>query len=665
MWAAPALALAQSQPPPAAHIRLASQTPWVAVGGEFDMGVVVTTDAPATALELAVTVFRQVSSRSEFLLTRQDRIRGSALSTTPMPLSDLTPDASGALTVRLPVQDPAQPADRARIRLRDEGVYPVRVELREANGGRSLDRLTTHLIYASAPNEGGVALDFAWVLPVSAPPALKPDAKRELDQASSDRLALLAQRLDAHPTVALNLQPTPETIAALAAGAREADKNTLETLTRVVKGKQVVSGTYVPVQPGAFGSGGEDEFAAQLDRGGDLLARLLGVRPDPRTWVTDERLDEAGLDRLRSQQVDRIVLPEAALAPVNLPVTLAQPFDLQTRALRRPTTVAADPELGNHFSPLADRPDDPVLRAHALLADLAVVYFDRPGKPRGVVALAPRNWSPDRAFLDVVLGGLASSPIVKSTTLDTLFSTVPNATRARNTTLTRPLAANPAAPALPLSAIHAARSKLVSFASMLDADNTIDDDLEELLLASESADLRGRQRTQYLDGVDKRIGAEVAHIQVPASRTITLTARRGEIPITVQWTGDYPVRIRLQVASDKLAFPNPSPAPGDGAGAGTGGAQGNTRTVDLSRRNTTERFAVQARTSGAFPLRITLAAPDGSLVLGRARFTVRSTAFSGVGIALSAGAGLILVVWWARHVHRGRRNRRLVPAVSG
>jgi len=70
---------------------------------------------------------------------------------------------------------------------------------------------------------------------------------------------------------------------------------------------------------------------------------------------------------------------------------------------------------------------------------------------------------------------------------------------------------------------------------------------------------------------------------------------------------------------------------------------------------------VRARTSGAFPLQVTLRAPQGNLVLASTRFTVRSTAASGVGVFLSVGAALFLLAWWGTHLHRGRRDRRLVP----
>ena len=107
------------------------------------------------------------------------------------------------------------------------------------------------------------------------------------------------------------------------------------------------------------------------------------------------------------------------------------------------------------------------------------------------------------------------------------------------------------------------------------------------------------------------------------------------------------------VRSDKLEFPG---------GDGSHPPNEITRKLDLVRRNETARFAVQTRASGAFPLLVTLQSPDGSLVVSHTQITVRSTAASGVGLMLSAAAGLFLLAWWGRHVLHGRRARRLVPA---
>ena len=80
----------------------------------------------------------------------------------------------------------------------------------------------------------------------------------------------------------------------------------------------------------------------------------------------------------------------------------------------------------------------------------------------------------------------------------------------------------------------------------------------------------------------------------------------------------YPVHVVVQLSSDKLQFP-------DGAAA----------RLDLTRRNTTTRFTVQARTSGTFPSRSRSRSPDGTVVLSTGRFTIRSRAASGVGVILS------------------------------
>jgi hypothetical protein len=113
--------------------------------------------------------------------------------------------------------------------------------------------------------------------------------------------------------------------------------------------------------------------------------------------------------------------------------------------------------------------------------------------------------------------------------------------------------------------------------------------------------------------------------------------------VTFQNHTGHPVKVVVLMESDKLDFP--------------GGAR---LQIDLTRLNTTHRFPVVARTSGTFPIRITLESPDGDLIVGRARLTVRSTATSGVGLAISVGAALFLAVWWGRHALKGRRAKRLM-----
>lgn len=624
-------------------LRLASQTPWVGPGEELALRLSVTTAEAPAEVELAVAVYRRARNRSEFARTLLDGPLGNPVTVVPpAPLSELATDAAGAVVVRLPLQDPAQPVDPARLRLSAEGVYPVRVELREAGGGDTLAGLVTHLVYTSPPQPGGQALKAALVLPVHAELALQPDGRRSMLRRDAAALDALARSLEARPGVPVTLLPTPETLAALDASARPEDRETLAALRRSLPGREVAASTYVPVSLPAFDRPGlAAEAAIQLDRGSEVIERTLGRRPGPRTWVAEDRLDERSVVRLRQQQLDRFVLPEPAFEPVDRSVTLAQPFELETRAVRRPSAVAGDRALAAHFGPSAD----PVLAAHRLLADLAVVYQDHPSRARGVVVVVPRAWRANKAFLDTVLAGLSTATILTASTVDTVFADVPTAVTARGAPLVRRLAPPEDLAELPASEVQAARRQLVAFATMLAPENPLDDAIEELLLVAQGGDLRPRRRDAYLQGVESAIRAQTSAVRVPDHRSITLTARTGEIPVTVLSAAGYPLNVEIRVASDKLDFP-----------------RGAVRAVGLDRRSTTERFSVRARTSGSFPLRVSLVSPDGALVLGTSRFTVRSTAASGVGVVLSAGAGTFLLLWWARHLVRGRRNRRLVPA---
>ena len=97
-------------------------------------------------------------------------------------------------------------------------------------------------------------------------------------------------------------------------------------------------------------------------------------------------------------------------------------------------------------------------------------------------------------------------------------------------------------------------------------------------------------------------------------------------------TTGYTAHVLLEVASDRLKFP-----------------RGATKNLTLARQDTTTRFTVQSQGSGAIPLRVLLKSPDGRIVLAQSRLTIRSTNVSGVGVALSAGALFVLLVWWRRH----------------
>ena len=134
------------------------------------------------------------------------------------------------------------------------------------------------------------------------------------------------------------------------------------------------------------------------------------------------------------------------------------------------------------------------------------------------------------------------------------------------------------------------------------------------------------------------------------AKTLTLTARRADLPLSFQNnTGRAGIHVLVHLDSPKLIFPKGADFP-----------------LTLPVGHTTAKrnqFPVEARASGTFAMTITLKSPDGSIVIGSpTRVTIRSAVFSGIGIALTLGALLFLAGWWGNHFWRTRRARRRARA---
>ncbi len=83
--------------------------------------------------------------------------------------------------------------------------------------------------------------------------------------------------------------------------------------------------------------------------------------------------------------------------------------------------------------------------------------------------------------------------------------------------------------------------------------------------------------------------------------------------------------------------------------------------LTLSGDATRVEIAVRARSSGDAALDVAIQTPDRRVTIDRTRITVRSTAFSGVGVVLSGGAIVFLLLWWGKHTVDARRGRRTPP----
>jgi len=626
---------------PGAPLLLVAQTPWVTPGTPFEMTLGVHVDAAPDDVLVYVDVYRALGSRSEFARSLTPGWSGVlfARPVRGVPLSAFTANPGGTIQIELPTGPLVN-----QLRVSPNYVYPVVVTLRHRGIQAPIATLTTHLVAAAAAADH--RLDVALVLPVHAPPPdpSVPGAPLTSDQAA--KAAAVIDALAAHPKVPLSISATPDTVAALMAG----DSPEVNRLSNALGGRELMPSTWVPTSvPAMLADGLGQEVSLSLTRGGDALTADLGTTVTGHSWVQSGPLDQATLSFLRFAQFDRVVLPETDLGPNPDPQgrTTVQPFEVAAADQTLVRAAVADAGLTSHFS---SQPD-PVLAAHQLLADLAQIYDDAPNESqtRGVVVEPPSSWSPDPAFLAALLTGLQTSPVLAPVTVDAFFDAVPTALTG-GVPLTRSIVTDTAAIRTTAVALlpdgqRMARADLKAIAALLpQSDTTVYPRLERTLLEVPSTDLTPATRALALDALNRAVHDVLSQVQLPATRTITLTARTGHLPLSVVSQSEAPLQVLLQVQSDKLKFP----------GAGTA----NTATFPLTLHkgtNTIADLTVQARTSGAFPLHLTVLTPDGGVVLARATVTVQSTALSGVGVILSVGAALFLVVWWSRHAWKARR----------
>lgn len=649
---AAAPAHAADAPAPTARVTLLEQPAYSTLGGDVPLRLAIT--GSLDGLEARAIVHASMTSRTGFERSVDGDRLGSTVTTVGAPAASLPYSPEGGRVLDLPLQDPNAPRDPNRIRLpmprsSNTGVFPVEIELRDPESGERVSSFVTHLV-ASAPRAQGEPssepLNVSWVWPIADDPANDPAGRVRPAFVESihpgGRLTRLATAASRSSDVPLTLEPGPETLESWAVRAQR-DPNAapgLNLMKSATNGNQILSGPYVPIdipslEQADLGQSSTDELA----QGAQRLTDVLDTRIDTRT-ADAAPLNQKALERLGG--VDRLVLaPDQLQEPEEAPeLTPARPFAVRGD-VRQFSAVQADEGLEQ----LLEGTEPPALRAANFLAGLSIVAIEAPNMRRGVVVTMPPRWDPETALLNAVLRGLTGNPLLHPVTLDQLFDRVPPATDGNDAPVTRELAPiTVSAPTVNVRRYKETRNNLDAFASIVGKDDArIAAGNRALLISLTSIwpGLRGREQSRgRLDGVNAMIAKFTSLIETPPNGvTVTLTSRKSELPLSFNNQTGQNVRVRIKFDSDKLVF--------------TKGAQ---QTFTLKPRNNTIRFPVETRTSGTFPLNIEVTSEDGRLPLSSARYTVRSTVISGVGIFLTIGAGLFLAIWWVTHWRRSRRQ---------
>jgi Family of unknown function (DUF6049) len=389
---------------------------------------------------------------------------------------------------------------------------------------------------------------------------------------------------------------------------------------------------------------GRGDQALQLGR--DLLENGLGTAPDETlAWPVDGAIDGAVLQTLDQNGGEVVVLdPRHLPAPPtgvthNATVALGGGPQAQ-RALVGDATLSA--ALADPRSETA-----PVEWAQRVLAETAVAWLERPNStdPRGILLAPPHDWRPAPTFFRSLVRGLGDAAWLRPQTASRLAAEVPQGPDEGERRLATVTAADVAAglPRAYLDRVEQSRRKLKSFQRAVGADfqpagGGNPDRPDRNLLVAESSDWRpdaARAKGRgFIRAVDQGIRTVYRRIEV-GSTPVTLTARRGIIPITLANQSDERITVVLRLTSPKVDLPAASEP-----------------FVLEPRRRTTQRLEVGTRTTGTFPIRVEVLTPDRREIIAGGDVRLISTAFNRVALALTGGAAGVLLLWWRLRLRR-------------
>jgi len=419
----------------------------------------------------------------------------------------------------------------------------------------------------------------------------------------------------------------------------------LQSLKAAASGHPLAAFPYGNADLPALVAAGSGAWAGDaIQTGRDQLTNRLGTAPDPAlAWPVDGAVDGALLQTLEQARATVVVLdPRHLPAPpsgvtANATVDLGDGPDPQ-RALVGDAGLSAalaDPRAASAPAEWAQR----------ILAETAVTWLERPNSeaPRGILLAPPQSWRPTPAFFRSLARGLGAAPWLRLQPASTLAADVAQGPQEGERRLATVTAADRdlGLPPSYIDRIEQTRSKLDSFRRAVGNDFTsASGSFERNLLIAQSSDwrpptARARGRS-FIRAVTTAIRGVYRRVEV-GTTPVTLTARRGTIPITVNNASEERVTVVLRLTSPKVDLP----------------AASDPFVLEPGRR-TTQLLPVGTRTTGSFPIRVDVLTPDGREVIAAGEVRLVSTAFNRVALGLTGGAVGALLLWWWRSDRRRR-----------
>jgi Family of unknown function (DUF6049) len=611
-------------------VRQSATTP---LGGTLELRLELTGPIGADDnLEIQVIAHPKIESLEDLVETSGvDDIEGFKDSV-EFDLAELARFSDGDVLVPVDLQPPLDDGDSrdfTKLNTTVAGVYPIEIAARDAEES-VLARTITWLVATDPAGEPTVELAWLWRFqpaPLVEADGVTPTPEFVAETHAGGAIESIVDQLEGvDDPVTVELSPQMVDAWARAAGSDPDAAASFERLQTAVRDRPItlLAAPYVPVH-GPDLEAGElgPRLAASFLDGAQTLQANLSVRP-PTDLVAAEPIDPPSLARLGDAFAYRVIVAPTSVTPDppadQFVITtggrqfqaIATRPDLQ--AILEPGYLDIDPTIGRHVQYLIATL---ALESAGRAEPLPVVFDDR---------VDPRM----RSALGAAVGDESLVDVVAANRL--FDDEAPESRAVRSVD-----AQNASVSALEI--IDAERV-IAAFAEFVGPDDPAVAAAEANLRLAVARDIQATEMRERLQELDRAASTFVAGIATE-SKTVTLTDRRSEIPLSFRNDTDRDVEVRVTLSSSKLVFPD-----------------GPERVIALpAGRTTQETFLVEARASGTFAMQVRMTSTDGNLdVGGTTQITVRSAVFGSIGTWLTFGALGFLALWWAHHFWRTRRR---------
>jgi hypothetical protein len=606
--------------------------------GDSSWRVVVAVDgALSDKLNLDVVAHRRVNTRGELAQVIDGRMP-ETLDRLRFGVVDIPRNSAGRLVVSVPTA--ANTSAPENLLFGSSGIYPITIELR---AGEELLASTSTFVHHLEPDDAVSAtiegpLQVMNVAALSSAPARTASGESVVSPQFTAQLADLVEAYGEETAGAfVSLQADQAVVAGAAAIADLRNEATRHTFA---------ASTFIPLNAGAMAAVGMGEaFASQMRAGEDAIAAAIGVTPDRGVIVIDDRLNAGGAVLLRDVGVRGAILTPRAIDASGFRGLVDSALTYRARTTAGSTLLLQGIDAV-YAAQLVDASRSPLARAVTVSAGL-VLQRDSllgMGKDLGLVmvALGTDDARPaDPAVLQQLFRLVGSSPVLNIATQPRPAATettgdVLDLSDGTDTTLERTKAL-----------VDELTPRVNNTISMLGDNDPRRDAWPAMLttmLSNRADPVLNAALEKNLRGAMKSV---LGSLKLPAAANFTLSSRKAELRLQVRNTSATALRAVVRFRSAKLKFAQPR------------------QVLEVPANASAEVvMAVEARSSGRFPVTVQLLTPRGDLSLGEpVTITANVSAIAGLGQVATATALLVLLTWWA-HNWRSRRRRAIEAAFA-